>query len=52
MAIAIKHVMFRAAAREKVLPGATQLADAARITLGPKSRREQEREEATLMGTR
>src|SRR5512135_3806959 len=33
-----KHVMFRSAAREKVLRGATQLADAIRITLGPKSK--------------
>lgn len=33
-----KHVMFRAAAREKVLRGATQLADAIRVTLGPKSK--------------
>lgn len=36
--MAYKHVMFRAAAREKVLHGATQLADAIRITLGPKSK--------------
>ena len=36
--MAFKHVMFRAAAREKVLRGATQLADAVRITLGPKSK--------------
>lgn len=47
--MAFKHVMFRAAAREKVLRGATQLADAVRITLGPKSRKEHEREEAALM---
>src|SRR5512147_680341 len=33
-----KQVMFRSAAREKVLRGATQLADAVRITLGPKSK--------------
>ena len=33
-----KHVMFRSAAREKILRGATQLADAVRITLGPKSK--------------
>jgi chaperonin GroEL len=33
-----KQVLFRAAAREKVLRGATQLADAVRITLGPKSK--------------
>ena len=34
----IKQVLFRAAAREKVLRGATQLADAVRLTLGPKSK--------------
>jgi chaperonin GroEL len=33
-----KQVMFRSAAREKVLRGASQLADAVRITLGPKSK--------------
>ncbi len=33
-----KQVLFRAAAREKVLRGAAQLADAVRITLGPKSK--------------
>ncbi|MGA7328334.1 MAG: chaperonin GroEL [Rhodomicrobium sp.] len=33
-----KQVLFRAAAREKVLQGATLLADAVRITLGPKSK--------------
>ncbi|MBL6615220.1 MAG: chaperonin GroEL [Reyranella sp.] len=33
-----KHVMFRSAAREKVLRGAGQLADAVRVTLGPKSK--------------
>jgi chaperonin GroEL len=33
-----KHLLFRAAAREKVLAGATALADAVRVTLGPKSR--------------
>ena len=32
------QVLFRSAAREKVLRGATQLADAVRITLGPKSK--------------
>jgi chaperonin GroEL len=36
--MAIKQVSFRSAAREKVLRGATQLADAVRITLGPKSK--------------
>ncbi|WP_395708414.1 chaperonin GroEL [Reyranella sp.] len=33
-----KHVMFRSAAREKILRGASQLADAIRVTLGPKSK--------------
>src|SRR5271165_3776674 len=33
-----KQVLFRAAARDKVLRGATLLADAVRITLGPKSK--------------
>ena len=33
-----KQVLFQSAAREKVLRGATQLADAVRITLGPKSK--------------
>jgi chaperonin GroEL len=33
-----KHLLFRDAAREKVLKGATALADAIRITLGPKSK--------------
>lgn len=33
-----KHVMFGSAAREKILRGATQLADAIRVTLGPKSK--------------
>ena len=33
-----KHVLFRSAAREKILQGATLLADAVRITLGPKSK--------------
>ncbi len=36
--MAHKQVLFRSAAREKVLRGATQLADAVRITLGPKSK--------------
>ena len=36
--MAAKQVHFRAAAREKVLRGAEQLADAVRITLGPKSK--------------
>jgi chaperonin GroEL len=33
-----KHVLFRSAARDKVLRGATALADAVRVTLGPKSK--------------
>src|SRR5687767_4383001 len=33
-----KQLLFRAAAREKVLHGATALADAVRVTLGPKSK--------------
>ncbi|MBN3864091.1 chaperonin GroEL [Pseudomonas frederiksbergensis] len=31
-------ILFRATAREKILSGATQLADAVRVTLGPKSK--------------
>jgi chaperonin GroEL len=37
-AMAHKNVMFHSAAREKVLRGAAQLADAVRVTLGPKSK--------------
>jgi chaperonin GroEL len=33
-----KQILFRSAAREKILRGATQLADAVRITLGPRSK--------------
>ncbi len=33
-----KKVLFRSAAREKILKGASQLADAVRITLGPRSK--------------
>ncbi len=33
-----KRILFRSAAREKILLGATALADAVRITLGPKSK--------------
>jgi chaperonin GroEL len=33
-----KQLFFRAAAREKILRGATALADAVRVTLGPKSK--------------
>jgi chaperonin GroEL len=36
--MAHKQVLFRSAAREKILRGATQLADAVRITLGPRSK--------------
>lgn len=36
--MAHKSVLFRSAAREKVLAGATALADAVRITLGPKAK--------------
>ncbi|MFM8991150.1 MAG: chaperonin GroEL, partial [Alphaproteobacteria bacterium] len=36
--MAHKTVMFHSAAREKVLRGAAQLADAVRVTLGPKSK--------------
>jgi chaperonin GroEL len=33
-----KKILFRSQAREKVLAGATQLADAVRVTLGPRSK--------------
>jgi chaperonin GroEL len=36
--MAHKQVLFRSVAREKILRGATQLADAIRVTLGPKSK--------------
>ncbi|MCQ4322235.1 chaperonin GroEL [Stutzerimonas stutzeri] len=36
--MAHSKIMFRAAAREKIISGATQLADAVRVTLGPKSK--------------
>jgi chaperonin GroEL len=36
--MASKELLFRAAAREKILCGASALADAVRITLGPKSK--------------
>ena len=36
--MAHKQVLFRSAAREKILRGATQLADAVRVTLGPQSK--------------
>ena len=38
MVMAHKRVLFRSAAREKILRGATQLADAVRVTLGPRSK--------------
>jgi chaperonin GroEL len=36
--MAHKQVLFRSAAREKILKGASQLADAVRVTLGPRSK--------------
>ena len=36
--MAHKQVLFRSVAREKILHGATQLADAVRVTLGPRSK--------------
>jgi len=36
--MAHSKIVFRAAAREKILSGAAQLADAVRVTLGPKSK--------------
>jgi chaperonin GroEL len=36
--MAYKQVLFRSAAREKILKGATELAEAVRVTLGPKSK--------------
>ncbi len=36
--MAYKQVLFRSAAREKILRGATMLVDAVRVTLGPKSK--------------
>ena len=36
--MAHKQVLFRSAAREKILRGATQLADSVRVTLGPRSK--------------
>lgn len=38
LAMAGKRLLFKSAARERVLSGATALADAIRITLGPKSK--------------
>src|SRR5678816_2685098 len=36
--MAYKQVLFRSEAREKILRGASALADAVRVTLGPKSK--------------
>jgi chaperonin GroEL len=36
--VAHTQVLFRSAARKKILRGATQLCDAVRVTLGPKSK--------------
>src|SRR5689334_12224371 len=36
--VAHKQLLYRAAAREKLLHGASALADAVRVTLGPKSK--------------
>ena len=36
--MAHKQVLFRSAAREKILRGATQLVDSVRVTLGPRSK--------------
>src|SRR5689334_10435542 len=36
--MSIKRVLFRSEAREKVLRGTTELAEAVRLTLGPKSK--------------
>src|SRR5215470_7748101 len=36
--MAHKQVLFRSAAREKILRGTAQLADAVRVTLGPRSK--------------
>ena len=36
--MAAKHLLFRAEARERILHGASTLADAVRVTLGPKAR--------------
>jgi len=36
--MAHKQILFRSVAREKILRGATQLADAVRVTLGPRSK--------------
>ena len=36
--MAHKHLLYRSEAREKVLRGATAIADAVRVTLGPRSK--------------
>ena len=36
--MAHKQILFRSAKREKILHGASALADAVRVTLGPKSK--------------
>ncbi len=36
--MAHKQILFRSAARDKILRGTTQLADAVRVTLGPRSK--------------
>jgi len=36
--MAHKKVLFRSEAREKILSGSSQLADAVRVTIGPKSK--------------
>ena len=46
--MAHKQLLFRAEAREKVLRGASALADAVRVTLGPKSKSVLLLTEATL----
>ena len=38
--MAPKRILYQSAAREKILQGATPLADAVRVTLGPKSKKE------------
>ena len=36
--MAYKHLLFQSEAREKILRGAAALADAVRVTLGPRSK--------------
>jgi chaperonin GroEL (HSP60 family) len=47
--MACKQLLFNSAAREKVLRGATVLADAARVTLGPKSKTDLGRAKRVVM---